>query len=187
MAPLPPRFLLLSSLVSLWVLSSVLPVLMCSSLGFCPQWGFLLLLFFLHTLSLVISSAWWLHLSLQAGYSQITIFSPHLSWAPGPYTHLPCRWLHLGVSQHLTYSTCPDTTSTCPDLLSHKGPKPWSLLCLFIPNFYSVTTACGFCFGGCSRDHKPKAALKHWIVPWPSTPGNRILKCIALLKYFQFS
>lgn len=92
-------------------------------------------LFFLHKLSLVISSAWWFHLCIQAGNSQITIFSPHLSWAPGPYTHLPCRWLHLGVSQHLTYSTCPNTTSTCPDLLSHKGPKPWSLLWFFIPNF----------------------------------------------------
>lgn len=134
MAPLP-HFPPLFSLISLWVLSLCLP-LRCALPWGSVLSGFLVLHY---TLSLVISSAWWLRLSLQAGNSQIfAIFSPHLSWAPGPYTQLPCRWLHLGASQHLTYSTCPDTTypiSTCPDLLSHKGPKPWSLLWLLILNF----------------------------------------------------
>ena len=105
-------------------------------------------------------------------------FPRGFTWTSHSTSHA-CTCLLLG--QH---SPHPHHSRPAPPPFT--GPRPCSLLRPLIPNFSPVTTAYRLSFCKCFRiDQKPKKDLKRWIIYWPSTLGDKILKEIMFRKCFQ--
>lgn len=181
-----PHFPPLFSLVSLWVLSTVPTALMCSSLGFCPQWIFYSSL---HTVT--------------GDLICLMALSQPPSWQLPDLHHLqPTSVLGSRPIYPLTLQMAPLGCLPAPHILNmprHYLPyfhmsrtnlsqRPQTLKPPLSPHFEFLISHNNswILFKMSKRPQAYHKSLKHWIVLWPSTLGIRIIKCSTLIKYFQF-